>query len=103
MYGGTCGNSSACHAYVMWVELDHSHFYYVPAISNVVPTGNSAGTKNVLKLNHALGFVFSIQSSVYGATTVAKVTISTQTRSTKFLLYVSIEIDLFSCEQTSVI
>ena len=29
-----CHNSSACHAYVMWAELGHSH------ISNVVTTGN---------------------------------------------------------------
>ena len=31
--------------------------------------------QNVLKWNHVLCFVFSIQSSVYGTTTVAKVTI----------------------------
>ena len=38
--------------------------------------------KNVLKWNRALGFEFSIQSSVYGATTVAKVSLfSTWTRS----------------------
>ena len=64
-------NSSACHAYVMWEELGHSHF----AISNVVTTGNSTGIKNVLKWNRALGFEFSIQSSVYGATAVAKVSL----------------------------
>ena len=39
----------------------------------LITTGNGAGTKNVLKWNRALGFVFSIQSSVYGATIVAKV------------------------------
>ena len=39
---------------------------------NVVTTGNGTGTKNVLKWNLAHGFEFSIQSSVYGATTVAK-------------------------------
>ena len=33
------------------------------------------GTKNVLKWNRALGFEFSIQSSVYGVTTVAKVSL----------------------------
>ena len=77
-------NSSAFHAYVMWVELGHCHFLYVPAVSNVVVTnGNGTGTKNVLKWSHALGFEFSIQSSVYGATTVAKVSLfSTWTRST---------------------
>ena len=42
------------------------------------------GTKNVIiKWNHALGFMFSIQVSVYGATTVAKVNLlSTWTQST---------------------
>ena len=46
-------------------------------------SGNSTGTNNVLKWNRALGFEFSIQSSVYGATTVAKVSLfSTWTRST---------------------
>ena len=69
-----CHNSSACHAYVMWVELHHCHSVYVPAVLNVT-TGNGTGTKNVLKWNRALGFEFSIQSSVYGATTVAKVSI----------------------------
>ena len=70
-----CHNSSACHAYVMWVELGHCHFLYMPAVLNVVTSGNGTGTKNVLKLNRALGFEFSIQSSVYGATTVAKVSL----------------------------
>ena len=50
-------------------------FLYVSAVSSVVTTGNGTGTKNVLKWNHALGFVFSIQSSVYSATTVAKVSL----------------------------
>ena len=61
MYGG---NSNTCHTYVVTI-------------------GNGAGTKNVLKWKRALGFVFSIQSSVYGATTAAKVSLfSTWTRST---------------------
>ena len=78
-----CHNSSTCHAYVMWVELGHCHFLYVPAVLNVVTTGNGTGSKNVLKRNRALGFEFSIQSSVYGATTVAKVSLfSTWTRCT---------------------
>ena len=78
-----CHNSSACHAYVMWAELGRSHFLYMPAISNVVTTGNGTGTHYVLKRNRALGFEFSIQSSVYGATTVVKVSLfSTWTRST---------------------
>ena len=70
-----CQNSSACHAYVMWEELGHCHFLYVPAVLNVVTTGNGTGTKNVLKWNCALGFEFSIQSSVYGTTIVAKVSL----------------------------
>ena len=46
-------------------------------------TGNGTGTKNVLKWNRVLGFEFSIQSSVYGTTTVAKVSLfSTWTQST---------------------
>ena len=62
------------------------------------------GTKNVFKWNRTLGFEFSIQSSVYGTTTLVKVSLfSTWTRCTKFLLYVSIKIDPFSCEQTSAI
>ena len=44
-----CHNSSTCHVYVMWAELGHSHFVYVPAVSNVVTNGNGTGTKNVLK------------------------------------------------------
>ena len=60
----------------MWAELGHCHFLYVPAVLNVVTTGNGTGTKNVLKWNRALVFEFSIQFSVYGATTVAKVTYS---------------------------
>ena len=67
----------------MWADLGQCHFLYVPAILNVVTTGNGTGTKNVLKWNRALGFEFSFQSSVYGATTVAKVSLfSTSTRST---------------------
>ena len=89
----------------MWAELGHCHVLYVPTVLNVVTTGNGTGTKNVLKWNHALGFEFSIQSFVYSATTVAKVSLfSNWTRCTfKFLLYVSIEIDPFRCEQTSAI
>ena len=50
-------------------------FIHMPAILNVVTTGNGTGTKNVLKWNRLLGFEFSIQCSVYGATTVAKVSL----------------------------
>ena len=77
-----CHNSSACPACVMWAELGHYHYLYVPAVFSVVTTGNGTGTKNVLKWNRALGFEFSIHLIV-GTTTVAKVSIfSTRTRST---------------------
>ena len=100
-----CHNSSACHTYVMWTELGHCYFLYVPAVLNVVTTGNGMGTKNVLKWNRALGFEFSIQSSVYGATTLAKVSLLSTLDMVycKFLLYVSIEIDRFSGERTSAV
>ena len=73
----------------------------MPAVLNVVTTGNDTGTKNVLKWNCALGFEFSIQSSVYGAE--SKPILYLDTVYCKFLLYVSVEIDPFSCEQTSAI
>ena len=60
----------------MWAELVQSHLLYVPAVLNVATTGNGTGTKNVLKWNRALEFEFSIQSFVYGATTVAKISYS---------------------------
>ena len=47
--------SSACHIYVMWAELGHSHFLYAPAVSNVVTNGNGTGTENVLKGTMRLG------------------------------------------------
>ena len=57
--------------------------FYVPAVFNVVTIGNGTGTKNVLKWNRVLGFELSIQCSVYGATTVVKVSqFSTWTRCT---------------------
>ena len=78
-----CNNSSVCHAYVMWAELGHCHYLYVPAVLNVVTTGNGMDTKNVMKWNCALGFEISIQSSVYGTATVTNVSLfSTWTRST---------------------
>ena len=78
-----CHISSACHAYVMWAVLSHYHFLYVPAVLIVVTIGNGTDTKNVLKWNRVLGIEFSILSSVYGAITVAKVSLfSTWTRST---------------------
>ena len=47
---------------VMWAGLGHCHFLYVPAVLNVVTTGNGTGTKNVLKWNRLLGFEFSSES-----------------------------------------
>ena len=64
----------------MWAKLGHCHFLYVPAVSNVVTNGNGMGANNVFKRDCELGFVFSIQCSVYGTTTVAKVSLfSTRT------------------------
>ena len=59
----------------MLAVLGYCHFLYVSPVLNVVTTGNGTGTKLVLKCNRALGFEFSIQSSVYGATTVAKISL----------------------------
>ena len=46
----------------MWAELGHSHYLYVPAVSNVVANGNGTGTKNVLKgtVRFGLGLVSSL-------------------------------------------
>ena len=65
MYGGTYANSSACHAYIMWAELGHCHFLYVPAVLNVVTTGNGMGTRNVLNgtMRFGLSLVFSLVST----------------------------------------
>ena len=58
-------------------------FFICASSCKVATNGNGMGTKNVLKWNLALGFECSIQSSVYGATTVAKVSLfSTWTRCT---------------------
>ena len=48
VYGGmyVCRHSSACYTYVMWDELGHCYFLYVPAISNVTTTNGA----RVLKL-----------------------------------------------------
>ena len=43
----------------MLAELGHSHFLYVPAVSNVVTNGNGKGTKNVLKGTVRLSLVSS--------------------------------------------
>ena len=61
-----CHISSACHVYVMWAELGHSHFLCVPAVSNIVTNGIGMGTKNVLKGTVRLGLslVSSLLSTV---------------------------------------
>ena len=96
-----CHISSACHLYVMWAELGHSHFLYVPAVSNVVTNGNGTGTKTVLKQTVRLGL--SLVSSLLSTAQLrgeSKPILYLDTVYCKFLLYVSIEIDPFSCEQT---
>ena len=75
-------NSSTCHAYVIWAELGHCHFLYI-CVSHFKRSNHWNCTGTIFKWNRALGFEFSIQSSVYCATTVAKVNLfSTWTRST---------------------
>ena len=49
-------------------------YIYVPAVSNIVTNGNGTGTKTILKGTVRLG-LSCIQSSVYGAITVAKVSL----------------------------
>ena len=77
-------------------------FLYTRAVLYVLTHGYGTGTKNVLKWNRALEFEFSIQSSVYGATTVTKVSLFfTWILSTvSFYSYGSVEIDPGSCEPT---
>ena len=80
MYGGMYAIIvlHATHTY-----CGRSYTTDVPAVLNVVTTGNGTGTKNALKWIRALGFEFSIQSSVYSATTVVKVSLfSTWTQCT---------------------
>ena len=93
-----CHNSSACHAYVMWAELGHSHFLYLPVVSNVVTNGNGTGTKNVLKGTVRLGLVLvsSLLSSRRYYCSESKL-FSTWTWSTVsfYSTYVSVEINPF--------
>ena len=52
-YGGTC--AIVGHAMLRNVGgVRPQPFLYVPAVSNVVTTGNGTGTNNVLKWNRAL-------------------------------------------------
>ena len=96
-----CHISSACHAYVMWAELGLSYFLYVPAVSNVVINGNGSGTKNVLK--GTVRFGLSLVSSLLSTCSESKPILYLDTVYCKFLLYLNVEIDPFSCEQTSAI
>ena len=57
-----CHISSACHAYVKWAELSHCHFLYVPAVLNIVTTGNGMGTK--MFSNGTVCFGLSLVSSL---------------------------------------
>ena len=90
-----------CHAYIMLAELGHCHFLYVPAVLNIVTTGNGTGTKNVLKWNRALGFEFSIHPIFclrrYYCSE-SKPIVYQDMVYCKCLLYVSVEIKPFSCE-----
>ena len=92
-----CHNSSACHVYEMCAELGHSHFLYVPAVSNVVTNGNGTGTKNVLKgtVRFGLRSVSSLLSSRRYYCSKSKTILYLDTVYRKFLLYVSVEINSF--------
>ena len=81
----------------MWAELGHSHILYVPAVSNVVITGNGTGTKNVLKVTvrFGLSLVSSLLSSRHYYCSESETILYLDTFYCKFLLYVSIEINPF--------
>ena len=85
----------------MWVELGPSHFLYVPAISNIVTNGIGTGT-NVLKVTVRLGLsLYSVFCLRRYYCSESKPILYLDTVYCKFLLYVSVEIDPFSCEQIS--
>ena len=88
-------NSSASNAYVMWAELDHSHFLYAPAVSSVVTIGNGTGTKNVLKgtVRFGLSLLSSVLSSQRHYFRESKIILYLDTVYHKFLLCVSVEIN----------
>ena len=104
-----CHNSSTCHAYVLWSELGHRYFLYVPAVSNVVTNGNGTGTKNVLKgtVRFGLSLVSSLLSSRCYYCSESKTILYLDTVHSKFLLYVSVEINAFKhryfCTQTNLV
>ena len=92
-----CHNSSACHIYIMWTELGHCYFLYVPAVSNVVTTGNGTGTKNVLKgtVRFGLSLVSSLLFSRRYYYSESRTILYLDTVYCKFLHYVSVEINQF--------
>ena len=92
-----CHNISACHVYIMWAELGHSHFLYVPTVLNVVTNGNGTGTNNVLKetVRFGLSLVSILLSSRRYYCSESNTILYLDTVYCKFLLYVSIEINPF--------
>ena len=92
-----CHNSSVYHIYIMWAELGHSHFLYMPAVSNVVTNGNGTGTKNVLKgtLRFGVNLVSSVLPSRRYYCSESKTILYLDTVYCKFLLYVSVVINPF--------
>ena len=73
MYGGTCAIIVAHAMHIHNVgRVRPLPFFICVSSLNVVTNGNGTGIKNVFKWNRALGFELSIQSSVCGTTTVAK-------------------------------
>ena len=105
MYVYVCHSSSACHVCIMWAELGHSHFLYVPAISNVVTNGNGTGTKNVLKgtVSFGLSLVSSLLSLWRYYCIESKTVLYLDIVYCKFLLYVSVEINPVFNTQTNLI
>ena len=91
-----CHNSSACHVYVMWAELGHSHLY-VPSVSNVVTNGNGTGTKNVLKgaMRFGLTLVSSLLSSRRCYCSESNTILYLDTVYCKSLLLVRVKMNLF--------
>ena len=81
----------------MWAELGHSHFLYVPAVSNVATNGNGTGTKNVFKgtVCFGLSLVSSLLSSRRYYCSKNKTILYLATVYCKFFLYVNVEINPF--------
>ena len=75
--------------------LGHSHFLYVPVVSDVVANRNGTGTKNVLKgtVRFGLSLVSSLLSSRRYWCSESKTIFYLDKVYRKFLLYVSVEIN----------